>query len=79
LDGNEGGNDVGGKKGVLGGGGMKGKDGGRGGSAGVAARSPRLVSSRDCSSRTHGAGRLGPCYDVSLTIEHIELPAKLLD
>jgi len=47
---------------VLGMGGMDGKDGGRGGSTWVAARSPRLVSPRNRRSRTQGAGRLGePC------------------
>ena len=36
-----------------------GKDGGRGGSAGVAARSPRLMSPRNRRSRPRGARRLG--------------------
>jgi len=78
LDGNGCGMDEGGKKGgkkgVLGGGGMKEKDRRRGGSAGVAARSPRLVSSmggwRDhqhwpfCSQRTRLLYSTGLIYSL---------------
>ena len=58
MDGNGGGKDGDVRKGVLGVGGMEGKDGARGGSAWVAARSPRFVRPRNRRSRTQGEGRL---------------------